>query len=224
MNDLESSESDVACAICLEELGDSDYGTTDHPDDVKAKCCVQCIKEVSEKNKTSLISRKPISSYTIYNKTGVVLNKVYIQQGAIENVPEISIVIDNNANPPNILINQQGGQNNPPNIIINQQGGHNNVIYHLHQENNVLEQFRQQMEQRQIQNAAIDKKWKKRKMIMGLITGSIWAIFLTLFAVFLAQGSNGFLSYTMLGISSGALVTGIILYGIFDCKRVTEIV
>ena len=109
-SDITDSEDDkLTCSICLASIQDKDYGTTDHPDDSKMKCCVECVKQQIEKNRTSLISRKPIGSYSIYNKDGIFIKKVIVNQQQ----PDISIVIPNDNgnvhiyNPANVIIHPQ---------------------------------------------------------------------------------------------------------------------
>ena len=218
-----SETEEVTCAVCLEII-DENYGTTDHPDDSKAKCCVQCIKQVVDKNKTSLISRKPVTSYTIYSKNGEVIEKVHVIEPNVEHIPEISIIInqndDNNNNYqiPNIIINQNGENNNYqiPNIVINQNGGNNQVIYQAVQDYNLI------LQQQQNHNAQVERKWKIRKTISAVLAGCIFIVFLALFAAFMVIDPYGNTRFIMLGISGSALVLGIIFHGIMDCRVITE--
>lgn len=115
----ESEDDKLTCSICLASIQDKDYGTTDHPDDSKMKCCVECVKQQIEKNRTSLISRKPIGSYSIYNKDGKFLKTVLVNQ----QLPDISIVIPNDNG--NVHIH------NPGNVIINPQP----IVYQAPQQN-----------------------------------------------------------------------------------------
>jgi len=213
-----SETEEVTCAVCLEII-DNNYGTTDHPDDSKAKCCVQCIKQVVDKNKTSLISRQPVTSYTIYSKNGEVVEKVHVIEPNVEHIPEISIIInqndDNNDNYqiPNIIINQN---HQIPNIVINQNGGNNQVIYQVVQDYNLI------LQQQQNHNAQVERKWKIRKTISAVLAGCIFIVFLALFAVFMVIDPYGNTRFIMLGISMSALVLGIIFHGIMDCRVITE--
>ena len=77
--DIDDDFDETICYICYENLEDKIYGTTDHPDDTKAKCCINCISELLEKNGKSLIKRVPFNSYTLYQPNGDVYWK-YGQQ------------------------------------------------------------------------------------------------------------------------------------------------
>ena len=80
----------TVCCICLENLDGSNYGTSDHPDDARSKCCIKCIVELVRTTGTGLISREPIVSYTIYNKDGEAIQKINIHNE--ENTQSISAV------------------------------------------------------------------------------------------------------------------------------------
>lgn len=66
---------EITCAICLDNLK-KNYATFDHIADMNTKCCIKCLKKWYKINKISLISRVPVSSYTIYTSSGNFYEKV----------------------------------------------------------------------------------------------------------------------------------------------------
>ena len=69
MSDTNNKNEDK-CIICMSSIKNKNYGFTDDPEDISAKCCVICIKQVALNSKISLIGRNPINSYTIYDPSG----------------------------------------------------------------------------------------------------------------------------------------------------------
>ncbi len=241
-NDLEfgnSSDSDeITCSICLESLVNTNYATTDDAGDVNAKCCIKCIKDHMSKNGKSLISRKQVASYTIYDPYGVIIQKIIISKNndgiQIHPVPSAPSCQPIPSAPPYQPVPSappyQPGQIVPliPNIELNnsQNPNHDQRSRHQQEFQQQLQQLRQQFQdafdQQQIHNAQVENKWKIRKRVMTIIVGSIWAVFMVLFTVFLAKSLNDAKAYAMLGIAGGALITGIILSGIMDCRKEVE--
>ena len=218
----ESTDSDgIECSICLDSLINAYYATTDNDADQNAKCCIKCIKDHINKNGKSLISRENVQSYTIYDMYGTIIQQIIINENEhgvnFHQIPTVKYKPKPSAPP---------FQPEPPVPIIPSVAQYHNQFRQEQQDQlqQQLEQLRQQFQddfdQRRIYNLQIDHRWNIRKRISTIICGIIWMTFLVLFAVFLAQTNT--IAYVMLGISSGALILGIINYGIMDCCRVNK--
>jgi hypothetical protein len=98
--------------------------------------------------------------------------------------------------------------------------------YRREQARREIEQLRQQLQddfnQRQLQNAQIDHKWKVRQRINAIIIGISWILFMVLFIVFGAQNIHDIKAYVMLGIASGCLILGFIIHGVMNCRQINE--
>jgi hypothetical protein len=217
MSGIEVSEADnvdITCAICMADLKGSNYGLTDDPSDIGAKCCVVCIKQLAQIGKVSLIGRNPIKGYTIYDASGTPLQTFVIGDAIgspiIVQAPDVVIMMPNS------------------NPVIN------NYIYQglsqpvVPMDQPIPQPQVQQLYHYQAPQPAIPARsricgdcngWMK---LNAIIIGIIWIIGMTLFCVSWPASMSTEVRYGMLGLAMGAIVLGIIIHGVLEYREINR--
>jgi len=237
----EADNGELACAICMADLKGSNYGLTDDPSDIGAKCCVVCIKQLAQHSKVSLIGRVPIKGYTIYDAAGKPL-QTYVVGNIVGNqvvvqAPDVVIMMPNS----NPVINNYIYQGPPPPVVPIVPMDNQPVVsidqpldLHIQQA-----QQAQQAQQPQVQQVYHYQAYQPvmpaasaRSRICGdcnrwmklnaVIIGIIWITGMVVFSISWTASMGTELRYGMLGMAFGALLLGIIIHGVLEWREINR--